>query len=255
MSRCLCFRRHVVLEHGEIAHGYHVAGCWLCSDCARRHCGARATASELLALSTEYGLVANRGVALICLGWNLGQTKDIGEGLRYLEQGLATRIQLGLRSLLPFSICLLAETYFRAQHYAKAVEQVDLALAASSEIGDQWFLPRIHMLHAQLLQEQACPNVDAAEASLRIAIDVARAQCAKGWELRATILLASLWRDQGKRTEARDLLSPIYGWFTEGFANVSGTAVRDRDAPAGDFVPRKNQKPKSDLTINALGPL
>ena len=76
------------------------------------------------------------------------------------------------------------------------------------------------MLHAQLLQEQACPNVDAAEASLRIAIDVARAQCAKGWELRATILLASLWRDQGKRTEARDLLSPIYGWFTEGFDTV-----------------------------------
>jgi class 3 adenylate cyclase/tetratricopeptide (TPR) repeat protein len=178
---------------------------------------ARATASELLALSTEYGLVANRGVALICLGWNFGQTKDIGAGLRYLEQGLATRIQLGLRPLLPFSTCLLAETYFRAQHYAKAVEQVDLALAASSEIGDQWFLPRIHMLHAQLLQEQACPNVDAAEASLRIAIDVARAQCAKGWELRATILLASLWRDQGKRAEARELLAPVYGWFTEGF--------------------------------------
>src|SRR5262249_42714084 len=115
---------------------------------------------------------------------------------------------------------LLAETYFRAQHYAKAVEQVDLALAASSEIGDQWFLPRIHMLHAQLLQEQACPNGDAPEASLRIAIDVGRAQCAKGWELRATILLASLCRDQGNPTEARDLLSPIYGWFTEGFDTV-----------------------------------
>jgi predicted ATPase len=73
------------------------------------------------------------------------------------------------------------------------------------------------MLRAQLLQQQACPDVDAAEASLRMAIDVAQAQCAKGWELRATILLARLWYDQGKRTEARDLLAPMYGWFTEGF--------------------------------------
>jgi class 3 adenylate cyclase/predicted ATPase len=178
---------------------------------------ATATASELLALSGEYGLPQMRGIALACLGWNMGQTKDIGDGLRYLEQGLAARIQLGLRTLLPFFVCLLAETHLKAQRYAEGIEQVNLALAASSEIGEQWFLPRIHMLRAQLLQHQACPNVDAAEASLRMAIDVAQAQCAKGWELRATTLLARLWCDQGKRTEARDLLAPMYGWFTEGF--------------------------------------
>ena len=146
---------------------------------------ATATASELLALSGEYGLPHMRGIALTCLGWTMGQTKDIGEGLRYLEQGLATRIQLGARPLLPFSICLLAETYLKAQRYAEGIEQVNLALK-SSEIGEQWFLPRIHMASAQLLQQQACPNLDAAEASLRTAIDVAQAQCAKVWELRAT---------------------------------------------------------------------
>jgi predicted ATPase len=73
------------------------------------------------------------------------------------------------------------------------------------------------MVRAQLLQQQACPDVDGAEASLRMAIDVAQAQCAKGWELRATTVLARLWCDQGKRIEARDLLAPIYGGFTEGF--------------------------------------
>ena len=56
----------------------------------------------------------------------------------------------------------------------------------------------------------------AAEASLDQAIAVARRQSAKLWELRASTSLARLWRDQGKRTEARDLLAPIYGWFTEG---------------------------------------
>ena len=57
----------------------------------------------------------------------------------------------------------------------------------------------------------------AAEASLHQAIAVARRQSAKLWELRASTSLARLWRDQSKRTEARDLLAPIYGWFTEGF--------------------------------------
>jgi predicted ATPase len=57
----------------------------------------------------------------------------------------------------------------------------------------------------------------AAEDSYRRALEVARQQSAKFWELRAAISLARLWRDQGKRTEARDLLAPIYAWFTEGF--------------------------------------
>jgi predicted ATPase len=72
------------------------------------------------------------------------------------------------------------------------------------------------MTHARLLQ-QTNHNADAAEASLRRALEVAEPQCAKGWGLRAATSLARLWRDQGRRDEARNLLAPIYGWFTEGF--------------------------------------
>ena len=50
-----------------------------------------------------------------------------------------------------------------------------------------------------------------------MAIRVARQQAAKGWELRAAMSMARLWRDQGRREEARELLAPVYGWFTEGF--------------------------------------
>ena len=57
----------------------------------------------------------------------------------------------------------------------------------------------------------------AAEGSLHKAIDVAQHQCAKSWELRASMSLARLWRDQGKVQQARELLAPVYGWFTEGF--------------------------------------
>ena len=61
------------------------------------------------------------------------------------------------------------------------------------------------------------PTHAAAEDSYRHALEVARRQSAKFWELRAAMSLARLWRDQGKRDEAHDLLAPVYGWFTEGF--------------------------------------
>src|SRR5215472_5853267 len=79
------------------------------------------------------------------------------------------------------------------------------------------FLARMHMVRASLLAHLGRSNVEAAETSLQQGIAVSRTQGARGWELRASTSLARLWRDQGKRTEARDLLAPIYGRFTEGF--------------------------------------
>jgi predicted ATPase len=63
------------------------------------------------------------------------------------------------------------------------------------------------------------PDRDAARAAVYFdsALDIARAQQAKSWELRAAMSMARLWRDQGKRQQALDLLAPVYGWFTEGF--------------------------------------
>ena len=83
-------------------------------------------------------------------------------------------------------------------------------------IGDGWCLPRTHMIRARVLQ-QTCADSYLSEESWRTAIQVARLQRAKGWELRAASSLARFWRDQGKRDEARELLAPVYGWFTEGF--------------------------------------
>src|SRR5262249_39442891 len=123
--------------------------------------------------------------------------------------------RLGTRSNLCLMICLLAETYFVSGHYEKGMEQADLAIAASAELGDRWCLPRIHMIRARLLERFR--NVDAAEASLRIAVDIAAAQSAKGAQLHAPNSLVRLWRDQGKTQQARELLAPVYGWFTEGF--------------------------------------
>ena len=135
------------------------------------------TATELLALSEEHGLPQTRATALVYLGWAIGQTKDVAQGVQYLEEGLAAFNQLGLRSNLTLAICLLAETYFASRRYENGMEQANRALAVSSEIGDRWFLPRIYMTHARLLQ-QVSPNTEAAEASLRKALEVASLQCA-----------------------------------------------------------------------------
>jgi predicted ATPase len=75
----------------------------------------------------------------------------------------------------------------------------------------------MHVVRASLLAHLGRCSVQAAETSLQLGITVSRTQGARGWELRASTSLARLWLDHGKRTEARDLLAPIYGRFTEGF--------------------------------------
>ena len=77
--------------------------------------------------------------------------------------------------------------------------------------------PEVHRVLGELERQDPNSNTKAAERSLLNALEVARAQDAKGWELRAATSLARLWEAQGKTAEARELLAPIYAWFTEGF--------------------------------------
>jgi predicted ATPase len=129
--------------------------------------------------------------------------------------GLALYDQVGLRIHLCLPICLLAEAYWKSERYEKGMEQANLAMAISSEIGDRWCLPRIHAIRGRLLQSLG--QGDAAETSLKMAVDVAATQSAKGVQLHTANSLARLWRDQEKPQQARELLAPVYAWFTEGF--------------------------------------
>ena len=97
------------------------------------------------------------------------------------------------------------------------MEHVAQALDLASEIGEQFYVSRLHQMRAELLLHSHGPADDVVEASLWKSIAVARRQSAKGWELRATTSLARLWLDRGRRDDARNLLAPVYGWFTEGF--------------------------------------
>jgi predicted ATPase len=111
----------------------------------------------------------------------------------------------------------MSETLLVARCYADGLEYVARALRVAAEIGEQWFVSRLHQLRGELLLHTHGSNDGAAEASFRQALTVARQQGARGWELRAATSLARLWFDSARRREARELLAPIYGWFTEGF--------------------------------------
>ena len=103
-----------------------------------------------------------------------------------------------------------------ADEIEEAVIVLDDALQIAERTGERWFAAELDRQRGRLLLRQGLP--EDAEELYRKALGIAREQEAKLWELRAAASLARLWRDQGRRAAARDLLGPVYGWFTEGFA-------------------------------------
>jgi predicted ATPase len=174
------------------------------------------TANELLEVCDEYRLPQHRTQALILMGWGLAYSREIAEGILRLGDGISAWSGLGLRFHRTPGLCRLAEALLLGRRYTEGLEQVAQALAIAAETEENWYLARLHHLRAELLQAQG-RNADAAEASLRTAVEIARAQGARGWELRAATSLARFWREQGKRDQARELVAPVYAWFTEGF--------------------------------------
>jgi predicted ATPase/class 3 adenylate cyclase len=187
-----------------------------CQVARRDVTAVMATANELLEVCEEHRLPHYRTQALILIGWALACRGEVAEGIQRLTEGIGAWRGLGLRVYLTPGLCRLAEAYLLGRRYTDGLEQVAQALATAAETEENWYLARLHHLHAELLQAQSRTR-DEAEASLRTAVEIAHTQGARGWELRASVSLAGLWRDQGKRDQAAKLLAPVYGWFTEGF--------------------------------------
>jgi predicted ATPase len=116
---------------------------------------------------------------------------------------------------VPFYLATLAEVYGMAGQPDEGLDRLAEAANLVEATQERWAEAEMHRLRGTLLL--AVHDHVAAEDSYRRALTVAQRQSARFWELRASLDLARLWRDQGKRIEARDLLAPVYGWFTEGF--------------------------------------
>ena len=123
----------------------------------------------------------------------------------------------GRRWLRPLCLVLLAEAAGHVGQVEEGLRLLAEALTALEANGQGDLLAEAYRLQGALLLRQAVPDAAQAEACFQQALTIARRQQAKSWELRAATSLARLWQQQGKRAEARELLAPIYGWFTEGF--------------------------------------
>ena len=116
---------------------------------------------------------------------------------------------------IPSGLAFSPKPIFRAGQFDDALAALDRAAETAAATGECHYQAELYRLRGIVLAETG-EHAEAASWFQR-AIDTARSQQAKSLELRAATSLARLWRDQGKRAEAHDLLAPVYGWFTEGF--------------------------------------
>ena len=132
-----------------------------------------------------------------------------------IAKGLALHRATGAVVSQLFALTLLAEACAKLGRTAEGMNYLTEAEQIIETANDRYHETELHRVRGDLLN--AAGNQVAAEDSYHQALAVAKRQSAKPFELRAATSVTRLWRDQGKRAEARDLLAPIYGWFTEGF--------------------------------------
>jgi predicted ATPase len=172
-------------------------------------------AGQLVAVTTEQGFPHWRVMGMICRGWVKVKTGDLTEGMSLLRSASAAYRCTGGELWMPYFIALLAGACEIGGQVEEALTLLDDALQIVERTGERWFAAELHRHRGQLQLREG--HAEAAEELYRKALSIAQEQEAKLWELRAAVSLAQLRRDQGRRTEARDLLAPVYGWFTEGF--------------------------------------
>jgi class 3 adenylate cyclase/predicted ATPase len=174
-------------------------------------------ADAAVALCAEQGFPLFMSMGTILRGWALAGEGRGEEGLAQMRQGLADLRATGAGLWRPSFLALLAEAHARTGTPEDGLGVLDEALAIASKSGERFYEAELHRLQGELLLVGRATNEPRAEKCFREALEIARRQEGKSLELRAASSLAHLWIKQGRRAEARDLLAPVYGWFTEGF--------------------------------------
>ncbi len=176
---------------------------------------AASYADTAIALGEELGLPVAHFQGSIARGWTRAQAGDGEAGLAQISEANARRLRTNHRSGAPHYLGMFGEAYLMVGQLQGADGEIDEALRLATETEERIWEAELLRLRGEIRRQQRA--FDDAEANFRSAIESAAWQDAKSLELRATLSLARLWAGQGKRREARDLLQPIYDWFTEGF--------------------------------------
>jgi class 3 adenylate cyclase/tetratricopeptide (TPR) repeat protein len=184
--------------------------CWMLRDIA----GLGSVANQLRSIVAEDKFPLWLAYSSVFTGWLEIEAGSPEPGCQLIGEGLAKLDTLGQICNQYFVMLLLANGQLRSGKIEKGFDTLDRAEALIRRTGSRSFEAEVHRLRGDL--QLARSANDDAETSYRRALEIARSQHAKLWEMRAATSLSRLWRDQGKRHEARDVLAPVYNWFTEG---------------------------------------
>jgi class 3 adenylate cyclase/predicted ATPase len=220
-DQALARSRSAVALAKELGHPFSMCyalhfAAWL-HHYARLGQEAQAYADAEHRLATEQGFAFWKATGLLFGGAGLLLQGKIEEAVQRVGQGLEGFRATGAQLSLSYYNSFLAETQRHSGRLDDAFQTVEDALGIVAKTHNRYYHAELLRLKGELLLER-CGDMGGAESCFTQSLAVARSQAAKSWELRTAMSLTRLWRQQGKRQQAQELLAPIYGWFTEGFA-------------------------------------
>jgi class 3 adenylate cyclase/predicted ATPase len=212
---------HALRDAREIGHAATLMYALSHGAFARYQCGnyanANAVFDELAALAEEKGTLFWKVFGIMNKGCVCALTGQCSDAVRMITSGWQST---GATMWMPFFLSHLARAHTELGQFDDAWRCIGEAMTAVETTKEKWCEAEVYRIAGEITRLAPEPDAAKAEAYFTRALAVARGQQAKSWELRAAISMARLRRDQGEWDDARDLLAPIYGWFTEGFATL-----------------------------------
>ena len=199
----------------NLLYALHQAG--LTYTACGNYAAANALVDELIALADERGAPYWKALGTAMRGRLLALTGKASDAVRAITSAITSLRSTGATLHKPGHLWHLAMAYAELGQFDDAWRCVDDAIDTVERSKERWCEAEVNRIAGEIALKSPKPDAAKAEAYFERALTVARQQQAKSWELRAAMSMARLWRDQGKRDEARELLAPVYGWFTEGF--------------------------------------
>jgi predicted ATPase/class 3 adenylate cyclase len=172
---------------------------------------------ELVALAEAKGTLLWDALGRILRGGVLTLKGNSSDVVQMTTSGIDAEKATGATFFIPWFASSLASAYAELGKIEDAWRCIGEAMTAAESTKEKWYEAEINRIAGEIALKPPERDTAKAERYFERALTVARQQQAKSWELRAAMSMARLWRDQGKPEEARDLLAPVYGWFTEGF--------------------------------------
>jgi predicted ATPase len=212
---------NAIKEAEEIGHAGTSLFALNFTSLAHIECGnymlVKAQSAKAMALADEKKPSFWRVYGTLNHGCVLALTGKAYDAVHIITAGIAAWQSTGATMFLPIWLTRLAAVYAALSELNDARRSIGEAKRIVETTGERWCEAEVYRLTGEIALMSPKGDVPQAESCFERALAIARQQQAKSWELRAAMSLARLWRDQGKVSEARELLAPVYAWFTEGF--------------------------------------